>query len=156
MQDRLYTSASQTTLKQLLEMSPIAVRIAKAKGSEVVFANLAYAKLIGSEVSSVIGKNPRDYYADKTEYDAIVAQIEAKETIYDKLIELYIGGKTLWSLCSYMSIEFEGEECVLGWFYDVTKEKKALQSIEQISQDLKREKIFLQGQPNSNIKSIQI
>jgi diguanylate cyclase (GGDEF)-like protein/PAS domain S-box-containing protein len=122
---------SEKTLLYLLEMSPIAVRIAKAGGSEVVFANDAYSHLIHSDKNMVMGKNPRNYYANKNEYDTIVEKINNHETIYNLLIELSINNQIIWAFASYMPIEFEGEACVLGWFYDITEEKNLQNKLEE-------------------------
>ncbi|MCK9373707.1 MAG: diguanylate cyclase [Sulfuricurvum sp.] len=114
---------SENTLLFLLKMSPIAVRIAKSEGSEVVFANEAYSRLTQTDISAVLGNNPKNYYARHEEYDAILKQINAKEIIFNRLVELSINHQTIWVLASYMPIEFEAEPCVLGWFYDITEEK---------------------------------
>lgn len=128
---------SEETLLHLLNMSPIAVRIAKREGDEVVFANEAYSRLIKEKVSTVLGKNPQNYYAHKEEYNAIVAQIRNKELIYDHLIELFIDNQTVWALASYMPIDFEGESCVLGWFYDVTAEISLQKELEEQRDEFK-------------------
>ena len=120
---------SENTFLHLLEMSPIAVRIAKASGSEVVFANSAYARLIQTDKS--LGKNPKNYYTHKEEYNAIIAQINNNEIIYDRLVELLINNQTIWALASYMPIEFGSESCILGWFYDITKEKNLQIELQQ-------------------------
>jgi diguanylate cyclase (GGDEF)-like protein/PAS domain S-box-containing protein len=114
---------SESTLLHLLKMSPIAVRIAKANGTKVVFANNAYVELIHSDILSVIGENPKNYYAHYNEYDEIVKQINNNEIIHNKLIELLINNQTVWALASYTPMKFEGESCVLGWFYDITEQK---------------------------------
>ncbi len=128
---------SENTLLFLLKMSPIAVRIAKSGGNEVVFANEAYARLIQTDISTVLGKNPKKYYANKEEYDTIVTQINNKELIYDRLVELFINNKTIWALASYMPIEFEGEPCVLGWFYDITEEKNLQKELKEQRDEFK-------------------
>ncbi|GEM_PF-4151449 len=130
MEYQIRLEKSEDTLLYLLKMSPIAVRIAKSEGSEVVFANEAYARLIQADISTVLGKNPKNYYTNKEEYDAFVAQINNKEVIYNRLVELYINNQTIWALASYMPIEFEGESCVLGWFYDITEEKNLQKKLE--------------------------
>ncbi len=122
---------SEASLLYLLETSPIAVRIAKASGSDVVFANSAYARIIEADSSTVLGKNPKNYYANKEEYNAIVAQISNNEIIYDRLVELLINNQTIWVLASYMPIEFGSESCILGWFYDITKEKNLQIELQQ-------------------------
>lgn len=128
---------SEYTLLSLLKMSPIAVRIAKREGSEVIFSNEAYSRLIKADISNVLGKNPKQYYAHQEEYDEIVTQINNKEVIYDRLIELSINNQTVWVLASYMPIEFEGEGCVLGWFYDITDEKNLQQELEEQRDEFK-------------------
>lgn len=130
MEYQIRLEKSEHTLLYLLKMSPIAVRIAKSEGSEVVFANEAYARLIQADVSTVLGKNPKNYYAHKEEYDTIVTQINNKEVIYDRLVELIINNQIFWALASYMPIEFEGKSCVLGWFYDITEEKNLQKELE--------------------------
>ncbi|MFA5214564.1 PAS domain S-box protein [Sulfuricurvum sp.] len=114
----------QDNLQNMLEQSPIAVRIVKQGKREVIFANQAYARLIQSDKISVIGKNPRDYYANKNEFDAIVTRLENNETIINKLVQLTINGQAVWALASYIPMEFDGEECILGWFYDITEQIK--------------------------------
>ena len=107
----------------ILTLSPIAVRIAKADGKEVIFANKAYERMIHLSHSDCMGTNPRDYYDDPALYDDIIRRIKNKETIYHQEIKLNIENRTVWALCSYMPIDYAGEAAVLGWFYDITKQK---------------------------------
>ena len=115
----------QNRLKYLLEMSPIAVRIAKNKGEDVVFANKAYAKLLKIDEADSFHANPKDNYKNKMEYEQLVKSLKKSKPIYNKLIELTIKGETAWVLASYMTIDFDKEESIIGWFYDVTKEKQS-------------------------------
>jgi len=115
---------SENRLKYLLEMSPIAVRIAKNKGEDVVFANNAYSKLLCIQKNQLIHKNPRNYYTDPSIYEEIISSLEENESIYNKLVELKIENKTVWVLASYINIKFDGEDSIIGWFYDVTNEKE--------------------------------
>jgi diguanylate cyclase (GGDEF)-like protein/PAS domain S-box-containing protein len=137
MEYQIRLEKSEHTLLYLLKMSPIAVRIAKSGGSEVIFANKAYSRLIQEDISTVLGKNPKNYYAHKEKYDTIVTQINNKEVIYDRLVELSINNQTIWALASYMPIEFEGELCVLGWFYDITEEKNLQKELEEQRDEFK-------------------
>lgn len=146
---------SENTLRYLLKMSPIAVRIAKNEGQEVIFANEAYAHLIHADIADVIGKNPKNYYADQEKYHEIVSQIKNNEIIYNQLVELSVNAKTIWVLASYMPIEFEGEHCVLGWFYDITKEKNLQTKLMEHSQQLEYIAHYdaLTGLPNRILES---
>lgn len=138
-EDVVYASVRDITEKkvqerqlyEILQVSPIAVRIAKSDGQEVVFANKAYEKLLHLDDKTVIGKNPRDYYADPSVYDDIVSKLKRKETIYHKEIELIIDNKKVFALCSYMPIEYAGTQAVLGWFYDISIQKDVEERIKQ-------------------------
>lgn len=155
MYNRIRLENSENTLKYLLKMSPIAVRIAKNEGQEVIFANEAYAHLIHADISDVLGKNPKNYYADQEKYLGIVSQIANNETIDNQLVELVVNTKTIWVLASYMPIEFEGEYCVLGWFYDITKEKNLQTELMEHSQRLEYIAHYdaLTGLPNRILES---
>lgn len=106
----------------LLETSPIAVRIANNDGKSVVFANRAYSNLINVSPEDVIGKNPQDYYAKEDDYKDIISMLAKGEIVYNELAKLQVGGLQKWALASYMPFEFNGEEAILGWFYDITNE----------------------------------
>ncbi|WP_298750430.1 PAS domain S-box protein [uncultured Arcobacter sp.] len=110
-------------LEYLLELSPIAVRIAKNRGEYVIFANKAYSKLLHLKEGTISGKNPKDYYVNKDTYEHIIKTLENGDRIYNIMIELNIENKQTWALASYMNIDFDGEKAIIGWFYDVTNEK---------------------------------
>jgi len=137
MQYQIRLEQSESTLMFLLQMSPIAVRIAKKEGCEVVFANEAYARLIHTDITTVLGKNPKNYYKHTEDYKDIFEYINNNEIIYHRLVELYINHQTVWALASYMPINFEGEPCVLGWFYDITKEKNLQTELEEQRDEFK-------------------
>ena len=116
--------ASENRLIYLLQMSPIAVRIAKNNGETVIFSNYTYSKLLKMKKNQTLFKNPKDHYADKKVYENIVKTLKNKKDIYNKLVKLNIENKTVWALASYMNLEYDNEECIIGWFYDVTEEKE--------------------------------
>lgn len=155
MYDQIRLENSENTLRYLLKMSPIAVRIAKNEGQDVIFANEAYAHLIHTDISDVLGKNPKNYYADQEKYHEIVSQIKNNEIIYNQLVELLVNNETIWVLASYMPIEFEGISCVLGWFYDITKEKNLQTELMEHSQRLEYIAHYdaLTGLPNRILES---
>ena len=121
---RIILENSETKLEYLLEMSPIAVRIAKNKGEDVIFANNAYSKLLRLNKKDLLHKNPKDYYTDKDVYEEIIKSLKKNDNIYNKLVELTIDNETVWALASYVNIKFDGVDSIVGWFYDVTKEKE--------------------------------
>ncbi len=112
----------QESLRQMLETSPIAVRIAGCNGHKVLFANQRYLKLIGVDQENIVGVDPVKYYANPQDYEDILKTLQQGNTIMDRLIELAIpGAGTTWAMASYVKMEYQGAPAVLGWFYDVTE-----------------------------------
>uniref|UniRef100_UPI0040477111 PAS domain-containing sensor histidine kinase n=3 Tax=Aliarcobacter sp. TaxID=2321116 RepID=UPI0040477111 len=120
---------SENRLKYLLELSPVAVRIAKNKGADVIFANNAYSDLIHVKKGELIHKNPKEYYKDPLVYEEIIHKLNKNDSIYHKSVELNIDGKEVWALASYINIQFDGEDSIIGWFYDITNEKNNEKSL---------------------------
>ncbi|MCX7192046.1 MAG: EAL domain-containing protein [Proteobacteria bacterium] len=112
---------SEARFRSMLESSPIAVRIADGGGRRVVFANQRYFELVNADPDSTGTLDPRSYYADPAGYDETVRQLGEGGVITDKLVELVIPVQGIkWALASYFSFRFEGQDAVLGWFYDIT------------------------------------
>ncbi len=117
---------NEERFRYMLETSPIAVRIAAPSGLRVLFANQRYAKLINVSPAQVLGVNPQDYYAHPQTYADILQQLHAGDVVTDRLIQLNIpNSHTRWVLASYLRVEYANEQCVLGWFYDVTELRNA-------------------------------
>lgn len=115
---------SESRFRSMLETSPIAVRIKKTKGQNVVFCNRRYEELINCKPGQGIGVDPKVYYARPEDYREIRLTLGSGEQILNRLVEFDIpGGGTKWTLASYFPIQYEGEGAVLGWFYDITERK---------------------------------
>ncbi|WP_438970670.1 EAL domain-containing protein [Methylophaga sp.] len=108
-------------LQQLLEYSPVAIRIASEGGRKVIFANRRYTELLNLDAADVLGVDPADYYVNKDQHLKYLEKINSGDTVSDELTQLDIpGAGNKWVLASYLPIQYEHEECVIGWFYDVS------------------------------------
>ena len=117
-------------LKEMLEVSPIGVRIATKNGLNIQFVNKKYAELVNSDKSALLGSDPSKYYADKKTYQSIVQKINNDVSVSNQLIELTLPtSDNKWVLASYFPLNYESEKCVLGWFYDITDRLKAEESL---------------------------
>lgn len=125
-------SDSETRLRRMLEMSPVAVRIMRRSDKRVVFANQSYAAMFHTSMGNVIGANPIQFYRNQNEFFDISGRLDQGENIVNLLVELQtISGESLWVLASYFHIEYEEETAVLGWFYDVTELRRAKDMAEE-------------------------
>ncbi len=157
------TKKTEESLRFMLETSPIAVRIAADNGHQVIFANNRYARLINATSEQVIGKDPKDYYANPKDYENILEQIDKGNFVTDKLVKLSIPGEEVtWVKASYRPVDFNGESAVLGWFYDVTdlrKAQDALKLSEQLAKnslnELKYQKFALDNHAIVAVTDVQ-
>jgi PAS domain S-box-containing protein len=125
---------SEQRLLNVLNMSPIAVRIAINRGKKVMFYNPSYAELIKNP--EAMGDNPKRYYAQAKDYEEILDELGRGDTIINRQIELHIpGGSTVWVLASYMPMQYQGENAILGWFYDITNLKQTEAALHQARHD---------------------
>ena len=126
---------NEQRLLDILNVSPIGVRIATRQGREVVFYNQAYADLIRN--LDAIGDDPKRYYVRSEEYEEVIAILAQGKSVINRLIELRMPhGSTVWTLASYMPIRYKDEEAMLGWFYDVTDRKRAEEDLIRYRQHL--------------------
>lgn len=127
-QNQLQSRTNQ--LHELLESSPVAIGILTEGGRKVVFANRRYAELINRDLDDINGVDPTDYYVDREHYQRDIGTIATGGAITDKLTELNVPGEGRKSVLStYLPINYEDEECVIGWFYDVTEWHKAQEAL---------------------------
>lgn len=122
---------NENRLKSLLQMSPIAVRIATNNGERIVFANNSYLKLLQIDEKELLKQNPKVYYIKESIYKDILDSLDKNERIENKLISLNINDSEVWVIASYMNIIYDDENAVIGWFYDVTDKIKIQKQIEE-------------------------
>ncbi len=123
---------SEKRLLAILNVSPIAIRIAIKMGREVVFSNQSYANLF--QRSDVLGIDPSKFYVRADDYEEVLSELAQGKSIISRQIELKtMVHSTIWTLASYMPIHYQGEDSVLGWFYDISNIKAAEEQIRQLA-----------------------
>jgi len=121
---------SEQRLLNMLNISPIGVRISSGQGRKVAFYNPRYAELIKNP--DAMGDDPRRYYVRGEDYDEILNGLEHGTVVMNRRIQLNIpDGSTVWTLASYMPMQFNGENAVLAWFYDITPLKLTEEALHQ-------------------------
>jgi diguanylate cyclase (GGDEF)-like protein/PAS domain S-box-containing protein len=117
---QLRTRENEQRLLDILNVSPIAVRIATDRGRQVVFHNPRYAQLIHNPAA--IGDDPQRYYEHPEEYEHVLKELAQGHNVLNREINLLIPGKDqVTVLASYMPIRFHDQNAVLGWFYDISE-----------------------------------
>ena len=121
-QNEIQLHENEKQLLNILNISPVAVRIAINKGREVVFYNQGYINLIGN--TKPLNTNPEQYYVNINDYHEILSELACGKSVLNRKLELIHpeNGTLFWALSSFMPIHYQGQEAVLGWLYDITAE----------------------------------
>ncbi len=118
----LAMAESERQVRFMLESSPVAVRVASSATRKIVFANPSYADILHATFDQMIGMEPTMFYQNTEELRAINERLTAGENIINQSVGLKrLDGEAIWVLASYFHIVYGGEQCILGWFFDVTE-----------------------------------
>ena len=116
--------------QQILETSPIAVRVMRDSDQVTVFANKGYAELFRVPHDQIIGKSPRRFYQDPQEFEAVSRILASGESIVNRPLALKtLEGKPIWVLGSYFHIIFQSQIAILGWFFDISELRHAQKEV---------------------------
>jgi len=136
---------NELQLRNVFELSPIALCISSLDCSEVLFSNPAYLKLLESEDATHFNSNKKVHYLDFKEYKNISEKIAQKESVFAKQIKLQIDDEIKTVLASYIPFEFNKQDGMLAWFVDITTQisqqeqinhrKNELQAMFDVSKD---------------------
>ncbi len=112
---------NEQQLLDLLNVSPIAVRITQNQRGKLMFFNPTYDYLFKN--FGQMDDNPMNYYAKKEDYQEIIAELSLGNSVLNRQIEFFNPNDDtrFWALTSYMPMLFQGNEATLAWFYDITE-----------------------------------
>jgi diguanylate cyclase (GGDEF)-like protein/PAS domain S-box-containing protein len=117
---------SESSLRSLLELSPVPMVLTRTSDNSVAFANRRAAEMMGVPMETVLGRNAPDFWAvpgDRTRYlteldrDGRVDGLEAKLRTLD--------GREFWARVSGQRLRFAGEDTLLSAMVDITEQKLA-------------------------------
>jgi PAS domain S-box-containing protein len=126
---------SEHRLMEILNASPVAVRIAPTEDHRTVFYNTCYRDLVrGIDPLQI---DPRSFYVHPEEFDQIQQTVAAGQRILNREVEVEMAdGEHLWLLASYMPIAFQGKPATLSWFYNLTERIRALAELRRTEEEI--------------------
>lgn len=112
---------SEKRLREIVEITPVALFITRVSDGTVVFANNLGGPLLGVPQSEVLGQRVADFFSQDTERAQVQAQIAKDGFINHMQIRLRRpGGDERWIDLSIRALTFKGEDCYLSSWNDVT------------------------------------
>ena len=121
---------SEHRLLSILEESPTGTSITRRTDGRILWGNRRVAEMFGVDHDELLELSVRDFYVDPRQREEMLARFERDGSVRDMELpsKRMSDGETVWILLSAVPFEFEGEQALLGWHYDVTERKKAEQA----------------------------
>jgi len=106
---------------EILEDSPIAVRIMRVADNRFIYANKRYFEIFEFEKEQINQFSPSKFYQRMDDFLSINQRLSVGEVIVDERLQLVTcQHKNIEVLGSYRNIDFQGEKAVVAWIYDVS------------------------------------
>lgn len=117
---RVEQSARQ--MRFVLDSSPVAVRISQIAGvRQLVFANQAMAQLLHTTHEQVMQMHPSECYTNLADFHRIVERTDRGESVLNTPMTLKtVDSTTLQVQASYIPMDYDGQPCILTWFFDLS------------------------------------
>ena len=123
---------SEASFRFILETSPVALRIKYPHENSCLFANQSYADMFGFSLDDIAAIDPSKIYQNPDDFTEIGRKLAAGESINNFSVGMKkITGEKIQVIASHIPVTFNGQKGFLGWFFDVTEMKQAMDQAEE-------------------------
>lgn len=131
----LISSLDAELVKNIMDSSPMAVRISSPGAKQIVYANPVYISLMGfKSLAEVKNIDPSSYYANIEDFNVIKSHLKIKAPVKDKVIELALPNNVKkWVIASYFPSTLNDSPVEIAWFYDITESVNQRKNIEALA-----------------------
>jgi len=113
---------SEETLIAILESSPFGIGISRLSDSTIMYSNSPLNNIFGIPL---VGNNARGYWADPLQREVLVREFSQGVKLPDREVRLKkADGTVFWSYLTWEHIDFQDEDCILFWVYDISSFKR--------------------------------
>jgi diguanylate cyclase (GGDEF)-like protein/PAS domain S-box-containing protein len=117
---------SEHRFRAILEASPIPMTVSTLPDGEIIYANSGIESLFGLPVDKAVGSKAPTFYADPSQRQGLLAEIEKQGRILEREVQLKrADGSTYWALISSVKTELDGHPVLVASIWDVTSKREA-------------------------------
>jgi PAS domain S-box-containing protein len=117
---------SEERFRVITEASPVPLIITRRSDGNILYANPKVGPAFGLAADEVVGRSMTEFYGDSSGREERLAALDKDGYVRDNEIEMRkADGSPISTIHSLQVIEYQGEEAVLGGFYDITERKRA-------------------------------
>ncbi len=128
-------TSSREGLLSILNAPAFPVVISHVKTSRLHFINERASELFGFTVQESGRYQESDFWEEPVDREHFLSQLANKQPLSNFEAHLkQINGKTFWSLISAICLEYDGEDCILFSFSDISDRKITEEELRQFAQ----------------------
>jgi diguanylate cyclase (GGDEF)-like protein/PAS domain S-box-containing protein len=125
-------------LRDMLHASPVPVVVANLDSTEIRYSNQRADALFGAGAGSLGAGQLLSFYSDADERETFRAELRASGRIDGFVVRLKgHDGRQRFAVVSAETIEYEGEQCLMVGFSDITPQKLAEQAVRKSEQNVR-------------------
>ncbi|UUX49695.1 diguanylate cyclase [Nisaea acidiphila] len=123
-------------VREILDHSPVGVNIIAPDGRRL-YSNRKIQEMCGLSAEELAETHAGTHYADSKLRDQLLERMRREGAIENEEVEFVRrDGTPFWVLLSCRSFEYDGEDCVLSWLYEITDrielERRQIRSREEL------------------------
>ncbi|MEM7333167.1 MAG: response regulator [Chloroflexota bacterium] len=123
---------SERQLQETIASLPIALSVALASNSTLVYANPSFISLFQLDPEHYAGEVVKDFYVDLKDKVALREKFIRQGFLKGEEVQLQNShGRIFWAECSWQLVNYYGQECILAGIYDIDERKRAEQAMQE-------------------------
>jgi diguanylate cyclase (GGDEF)-like protein/PAS domain S-box-containing protein len=125
-------------IRSIIDGSPVPLVLTRLEDAEVRYVNLRACELFEIPIDQMIGRRAPEFYADPEERSNLIERLRAQGRIDGVVAKLKTRtGRPFWALMSAQRIRYQGEDCIMVGFSDVTAQKLAEFALQRNEQNVR-------------------
>jgi diguanylate cyclase (GGDEF)-like protein/PAS domain S-box-containing protein len=133
-----HAAGADTLEREVLDASPVPFIVSELANARIRYASPRAAALFDLTPAEAVGKSALDFYVDPLERASVARELELAGKVENAVVRLKTAnGWPFWALLSAQRLRFEGEECALVGFSDITAQKVAEAAVRRSEQSIR-------------------
>lgn len=126
--------ASESNLRSLIDLSPVAMVLTRTTDHKIVFANRRAATLFEVPLDTIEGQSAPDFWVVPEQRKRYIEDLRKHGRVDDLEAEMRAqSGRTFWARVSAQRLRFAGEDTLLGTIVDITEQKRAQEVLRELA-----------------------
>ncbi|HEY6556160.1 MAG TPA: diguanylate cyclase [Polyangiaceae bacterium] len=125
-------------IRRIIDASPVPMVLTRLHDAEVRYVNGRAAELLEMPGEDMIGQRAPDFYVHSDDRSAFIQELQRAGRVDGFMAQLRTRtGRGFWALMSAVCVSYQGDECYMVGFADVTAQKLAELAVRQGAQSLR-------------------